>query len=139
MSPERLVGEGSQGFRRLLQQCGVRFIAIDEAHCISQWGHDFRPEYRQLGQLRDDFPDVSLHAFTATATERVQRDIIAELRLQDPALLVGSFDRPNLDLSRVAPRATCTSSCSRFSRATKARRASCIVCRAATSRRWRRG
>ncbi len=96
VSPERLVGEGSQGFRRLLQQAGVRFIAIDEAHCISQWGHDFRPEYRQLGRLRDDFPEVSLHAFTATATERVRRDIVTELRLQDPEVLVGSFDRPNL-------------------------------------------
>ena len=96
VSPERLVGEGSQGFRRVLQQAGVRFIAIDEAHCISQWGHDFRPEYRQLGRLRDDFPGVSLHAFTATATERVRRDIITELRLQDAEVLVGSFDRPNL-------------------------------------------
>ena len=96
VSPERLVGEGSQGFRRMLQQTGVRFIAIDEAHCISQWGHDFRPEYRQLGRLRDDFPDVSLHAFTATATERVRRDIITELRLENAAVLVGSFDRPNL-------------------------------------------
>ena len=96
VSPERLVGEGSQGFRRLLSQCGVRYIAIDEAHCISQWGHDFRPEYRQLGQLREDFPQVSLHAFTATATERVRRDIASELRLTDPAVLVGSFDRPNL-------------------------------------------
>ncbi len=96
VSPERLVGEGSDGFRRMLRQAAVRFIAIDEAHCISQWGHDFRPEYRQLGRLRDDFPGVSLHAFTATATERVRRDIAAELRLQDPLLLVGSFDRPNL-------------------------------------------
>ena len=57
----------------------MRFIAIDEAHCISQWGHDFRPEYRQLGRLRDDFPGVSLHAFTATATERVRGDIVAQL------------------------------------------------------------
>jgi len=96
VSPERLVGEGSQGFRRMLQQVGVRFVAIDEAHCISQWGHDFRPEYRQLGRLRDDFPGVSLHAFTATATERVRRDIVSELRLADPQVLVGSFDRPNL-------------------------------------------
>jgi ATP-dependent DNA helicase RecQ len=96
VSPERLVGEGSGSFRRLLQDCGVRFIAVDEAHCISQWGHDFRPEYRQLGRLREDFPAVSLHAFTATATERVRRDIIAELRLRDPIELVGSFDRPNL-------------------------------------------
>jgi len=96
VSPERLVGEGSQGFRRFLQQCGPRFVAIDEAHCISQWGHDFRPEYRQLGRVREDFPGVSLHAFTATATERVRRDIVDELRLDDPLVLVGSFDRPNL-------------------------------------------
>ena len=80
----------------MLQQVGVRFIAIDEAHCISQWGHDFRTEYRQLGRLRDDFPGVSLHAFTATATRRVRDDIVTELRLADPLVLVGSFDRPNL-------------------------------------------
>jgi ATP-dependent DNA helicase RecQ len=96
VSPERMVGEGGHGLRRLLQPCGVRFIAIDEAHCISQWGHDFRPEYRQLGRLREDFPGVSLHAFTATATERVRADIVNELRLNDPLVLVGSFDRPNL-------------------------------------------
>jgi ATP-dependent DNA helicase RecQ len=96
VSPERLVGDGSQGFRRLLHQCDLRFIAIDEAHCISQWGHDFRPEYRQLGRLREEFPSVSLHAFTATATERVRRDIVNELGLRDPVVLVGSFDRPNL-------------------------------------------
>jgi ATP-dependent DNA helicase RecQ len=96
VSPERIVGEGSQSLRRLIQQSGVRFIAIDEAHCISQWGHDFRPEYRQLGRLRDDFPDVAFHAFTATATERVRRDIVTELRLREPLVLVGSFDRPNL-------------------------------------------
>jgi len=96
VSPERLVGEGSQGFRRMLGQYGVRFIAIDEAHCISQWGHDFRPEYRQLGGLRADFPGASLHAFTATATERVRHDIVHELRLDDALVLVGSFDRPNL-------------------------------------------
>src|SRR5207244_7610521 len=71
VSPERIAGDGGPMLRRLLQQSGVRFIAVDEAHCISQWGHDFRPEYRQLGRLRDDFPGVSLHAFTATAAERV--------------------------------------------------------------------
>ena len=96
VSPERIAGDGGPALRRLLQQSGVRFIAVDEAHCISQWGHDFRPEYRQLGRLRDDFPGVSLHAFTATATERVRADIVNELRLNDPAILVGSFDRPNL-------------------------------------------
>jgi len=96
VSPERIAGDGGPALRRLLQQAGVRFIAVDEAHCISQWGHDFRPEYRQIGRLRDDFPGVSLHAFTATATERVRADIVNELRLNDPAVLVGSFDRPNL-------------------------------------------
>jgi len=96
VSPERIAGEGSQTLRRMLQQAQLRFIAIDEAHCISQWGHDFRPEYRQLGRLREDFPGVSFHAFTATATERVRRDILTELRLQDALVLVGSFDRPNL-------------------------------------------
>ncbi len=96
VAPERIVGEGSDRLRRLLGEAGVRFVAIDEAHCISQWGHDFRPEYRQLGRLRDDFPGASLHAFTATATDRVRRDIVGELRLRDPLQLVGSFDRPNL-------------------------------------------
>jgi ATP-dependent DNA helicase RecQ len=96
VSPERIVGDGSDALRRLLGAAGVRFVAIDEAHCISQWGHDFRPEYRQLGRLRDDFPDASLHAFTATATQRVRRDIVNELRLNAPEVLVGSFDRPNL-------------------------------------------
>jgi len=105
VSPERLVGEGSQGFRRLLSQLPVRFIAIDEAHCISQWGHDFRPEYRQIGRLREEFPEASFHAFTATATERVRRDIVSELRLHEPLVLVGSFDRPNL-IYRVLRRGT---------------------------------
>jgi ATP-dependent DNA helicase RecQ len=79
-----------------VRQSGLRFIAIDEAHCISQWGHDFRPEYRQLGALREEFPGVSFHAFTATATDRVRRDIVSELRLDRPDVFVGSFDRPNL-------------------------------------------
>ncbi|MGE0393754.1 MAG: RecQ family ATP-dependent DNA helicase, partial [Vicinamibacterales bacterium] len=76
---------------------------VDEAHCISQWGHDFRPEYRQLALLRQLMPGISVHAFTATATARVRRDIVSQLALEDPAELVGSFDRPNL-VYRVLPR-----------------------------------
>ena len=104
VSPERLVGERSEGFLTLLASCGVTFVAVDEAHCISQWGHDFRPEYRQLAQLRQRLPGISLQAYTATATARVRRDITAQLGLHDPIELVGSFDRPNL-LYRVLPRA----------------------------------
>jgi ATP-dependent DNA helicase RecQ len=100
VAPERLV---TPGFQTLLRQVGVRTFAIDEAHCISHWGHDFRPEYRQLKQLRAQFPDASIHAYTATATERVRRDIIDQLGLREPAVLVGSFDRPNLTY-RVLPR-----------------------------------
>jgi ATP-dependent DNA helicase RecQ len=104
VSPERLAGEGSDGFLSMLGRCGVSFMAIDEAHCISQWGHDFRPEYRQLGRLRSLFADISLHAFTATATSRVRRDIVSQLGLRNHAELVGSFDRPNL-VYRVLARA----------------------------------
>jgi ATP-dependent DNA helicase RecQ len=103
VSPERLAGEGGDGFIARLTASRVRFVAIDEAHCISQWGHDFRPEYRQLGRLRAAIPGVSLHAFTATATARVRRDIASQLDLQSPIELVGSFDRPNL-IYRVLPR-----------------------------------
>ncbi|MEE2638060.1 MAG: DNA helicase RecQ [Acidobacteriota bacterium] len=103
VTPERLVGEGGEGFRARLATWGVRFVAIDEAHCISQWGHEFRPEYRRLARLRDDFPDVGIHAFTATATQQVRDDIVEQLSLREPEVLVGSFDRPNL-IYRVRPR-----------------------------------
>ena len=96
VSPERLVGEGHEWFTGVLAASRVSFVAIDEAHCISQWGHDFRPEYRQLARLRDLLPNVSLHAFTATATARVRHDIAVQLGLRAPVQLVGSFDRPNL-------------------------------------------
>jgi ATP-dependent DNA helicase RecQ len=96
VSPERLVGDGGEGFLSMLSGADVRFVAVDEAHCISQWGHDFRPEYRQLGRLRERFANVSLHAYTATATARVRKDIAAQLGLREPIELVGSFDRPNL-------------------------------------------
>jgi ATP-dependent DNA helicase RecQ len=100
VSPERLAMER---FVLFLEKVNVARFAIDEAHCISHWGHDFRPEYRQLKALRDRFPHVSLQAFTATATSRVRDDIAAELELRDPAVLVGDFDRPNL-VYRVLPR-----------------------------------
>lgn len=100
VAPERLVLPSCLG---LLRRAGVAFFAIDEAHCISQWGHDFRPEYRRLTVVREVFPDVAIHAFTATATPRVRTDIATELALRDPAILVGSFDRPNL-VYRVRPR-----------------------------------
>ena len=100
VSPERLVGTD---FYKALQRIDVRTFAIDEAHCISHWGHDFRPEYRQLNRLREVFPGAALHAYTATATERVRRDIVAQLGLRDPEVLVGNFDRPNL-VYRVVPR-----------------------------------
>lgn len=96
VAPERLVGEASGGFLDVIGRQRVSFVAVDEAHCISQWGHDFRPEYRQLAQLRTAWPDVGFHAFTATATARVRRDIVSQLGLREPAELVGSFDRPNL-------------------------------------------
>ncbi|MGE0443878.1 MAG: DNA helicase RecQ [Vicinamibacterales bacterium] len=103
VSPERLMGDAGASFQRLLSSASVSFVAVDEAHCISQWGHDFRPEYRQLGQLRAAFPGISVHAFTATATGRVRRDIATQLALENPVELVGSFDRPNL-LYRVLAR-----------------------------------
>ena len=101
LAPERLV---SNGFISFLQKNDVSFIAIDEAHCVSMWGHDFRPEYRQLGVLKEAFPGIAIHAYTATATERVRQDIAQQLCLDDPEVLIGSFDRPNL-VYKVEPRA----------------------------------
>jgi ATP-dependent DNA helicase RecQ len=100
VSPEKLV---QSDLYRTLGDLGVRSFAIDEAHCISHWGHDFRPEYRMMGRLRELFPKASVHAFTATATEQVRGDIITQLALHDPVVLVGNFDRPNLTY-RVWPR-----------------------------------
>ena len=93
LAPERLVQASTIEF---LQKVGVASIAIDEAHCISSWGHDFRADYRQLSHLKEQFPGVSIHAFTATATPKVRLDIASQLKLHDAKILVGSFDRENL-------------------------------------------
>jgi ATP-dependent DNA helicase RecQ len=93
VAPERF---GSDYFFQMLGDAGVGAFAIDEAHCISHWGHDFRSDYRQLGQLKRRFPDVPVHAFTATATPRVRDDIVTQLALANPVVLVGDFFRPNL-------------------------------------------
>jgi len=99
-APERLLTGRT---RDLLRRAQPGAIVVDEAHCISHWGHDFRPEYRRLTELKRTIPDASWHAFTATATERVREDIGAQLGLRDPVVLVGDCDRPNL-IYRVFPR-----------------------------------
>jgi ATP-dependent DNA helicase RecQ len=100
MAPERLM---LPGFLDRADAWKVRRIVVDEAHCISEWGHDFRPEYRQIGGLRERFPGIPVMALTATATERVREDIIAHLHLNDPAVVIGSFNRENLTY-RVIPK-----------------------------------
>src|SRR5262245_37450635 len=99
-APERLVLDG---WTENLKKWNVSCLAIDEAHCISEWGHDFRPEYRQLASLRDALPDVPIMALTATATSRVRTDIITHLKLREPEIFVASFNRPNLTY-RVVPK-----------------------------------
>jgi len=93
VAPERLLSEQTLSF---LSTAGVSLIAIDEAHCISAWGHDFRPEYRGLRVLKQRFPGVGIHAYTATASQQVRQDIAQQLSLDEPKMLVGGFDRPNL-------------------------------------------
>lgn len=94
ISPERLMSE----VEWMRHSVRVALFAIDEAHCISQWGHDFRPEYTQLGMLHKVFGDVPIVALTATADKLTKRDIVEQLELRDPRIFVGSFDRPNLSL-----------------------------------------
>ncbi len=93
VAPERLM---LSGFIDDLKKWNVSAFAIDEAHCVSEWGHDFRPEYRQLSSLREKFPGVPFMALTATATERVRADIVEQLHLHNPRCYVASFNRPNL-------------------------------------------
>ena len=99
VAPERLM---LSGFLEDLQRWNVQLIAIDEAHCISEWGHDFRPEYRQISTLRNYFPKVPFMALTATATGRVREDIVAHLKLREPKCYVASFNRPNLTYRVIA-------------------------------------
>ncbi len=102
VAPERLMLET---FLDKAATWKIAQIAIDEAHCISEWGHDFRPEYRELKKLRKHFPDVPIMALTATATERVRKDIVDQLHLDDARCYVASFNRPNLTY-RVVPKSS---------------------------------
>ena len=94
VSPERIALNGTADW---LKRVPISFFAVDEAHCISEWGHDFRPEYRQLNRLRELFSRQPIAAFTASATRRVRKDIVEQLRLRDPFKHVASFRRPNLN------------------------------------------
>ncbi|HHE9443093.1 TPA: DNA helicase RecQ [Haemophilus influenzae 10810] len=93
VSPEKVM---TNSFFQLISYSKVSFIAIDEAHCISQWGHDFRPEYTQLGGLKASFPDAPIMALTATADYATRQDILSHLNLENPHKYIGSFDRPNI-------------------------------------------
>jgi ATP-dependent DNA helicase RecQ len=95
VSPEKLL---SDGFLQFLNRVNISLFAIDEAHCISSWGHDFRPEYTQLGQLRTHFPSTPIIALTATADRLTKRDIITQLNMREPRVFLSSFDRPNINL-----------------------------------------
>src|SRR6266404_9659657 len=93
LSPEKLAAENTYDW---LAKVPVGFFAVDEAHCISEWGHEFRPDYRQLSRLRTRFPDLPIAGFTASATKQVRHDILKQLQLRDPHLYIASFHRQNL-------------------------------------------
>src|SRR5437763_5762277 len=113
VAPERLMLDG---FIEKALNWNIEQFAIDEAHCISEWGHDFRPEYRELKKLRTSFPEVPIMALTATATERVRADILKQLKLREPRCYVASFNRPNLTY-RVAPKTSAYAQTLEFLRA----------------------
>ncbi|MCH2197590.1 MAG: DNA helicase RecQ [Flavobacteriales bacterium] len=102
VAPEKLFS-GYEPFTRFLQQLNVSFFAIDEAHCVSQWGHDFRPEYLKLKELRDLFPEIPMIALTATADKKTRADIVNNLTMRAPKIIIASFDRPNIQYT-IEPR-----------------------------------
>jgi ATP-dependent DNA helicase RecQ len=101
LAPERLM---TDGFIERIRQVPIALFAIDEAHCISQWGHDFRPEYLKLGRLRRLFPDIPMIALTATAEPHTRQDILKRLDLRDARCYIAGFDRPNIRYSVVEKR-----------------------------------
>ena len=133
LAPERLVQPRMLAF---LQRLPVGLFAIDEAHCVSQWGHDFRPEYLQLGQLAELFPQVPRIALTATADMRTREEMIQRLHLQNAEQFLSSFDRPNI-FYRIVPRSSRASSCSASSLSGAAMPVSSTACRGRRSRRSR--
>lgn len=133
LAPERLVQPRMLAF---LQRLPVGLFAIDEAHCVSQWGHDFRPEYLQLGQLAELFPQVPRIALTATADMRTREEMIQRLHLQNAEQFLSSFDRPNI-FYRIVPMSSRASSCSASSLSGAAMPVSSTACRGRRSRRSR--
>ena len=112
LAPERLM---LPDFFGRLGEWGMKALAVDEAHCISEWGHDFRPEYRRLREVRETFADIPLLALTATATPRVREDILTQLELREPEVFIASFNRPNLTY-RVVPKAKAAAQVVKFVR-----------------------
>ncbi len=135
MAPERLVTE--RGLK-LLDELTISVFAIDEAHCVSQWGHDFRPEYLQLAVLAERYPSIPRIALTATADAATRREIIARLHLHDAREFLQSFDRPNIRYRIAARTIRAASCCSSSAMDTAASPASCTACRANPWKRRRR-